>query len=418
MIAVVNRAIVLARARFRMRTATTFQEPDPMFPRVPLTAVLLVASASGAFAAVAPKVTEGVLYSFKGGPSDGAYPQGSLATDGTNFYGTTFLGGPNSCSPYAGCGAVFSVTQGGTEMVLHLFSGGAEGANPEGALVVSGGMVYGTTLNGGALKYGTAFSVTPEAVFNRLHSFGKGTNDGLNPAGGVILVGKTLYGTTEIGGADDGGAIFKMTTQGKESVVYSLNYPGDGGEVMTPLVYAGGTFYGTTETGGTGGDGVVFSMTPSGTYKVLHSFLGGSDGRNPVGALLNVGGTLYGATESGGNVACQYGCGTIYTIAPSGTYAQLYQFNSSGSADGANPGGGLTNRKGTLYGVTENGGTGLNGTVFSITKAGAESVVYNFASSEDAALPTGTLLDMGGTLYGESLWGGANNQGTVFWVKP
>jgi uncharacterized repeat protein (TIGR03803 family) len=97
---------------------------------------------------------------------------------------------------------------------------------------------------------------------------------------------------------------------------------------------------------------------------------------------------------------------------------QLYQFNSSGSTDGANPGGGLTIKKGTLYGVTENGGTGLNGTVFAISTAGAEKVVYNFSSSTDAVLPTGTLLDVGGTLYGESLWGGANNQGTVFWVKP
>jgi uncharacterized repeat protein (TIGR03803 family) len=390
-----------------------------MFPRLPLTALLLVAAASGAFASVAPKVTEGVLYSFQGGPSDGASPRGSLATDGTNFYGTTFLGGPNSCKHYSGCGTVFSVTPGGTETVMHLFAGKKEGGNPEGDVVASGGIVYGTTLNGGVFDYGTGFSVNQDGTFSRLHSFGQGTpSDGLNPAGGLILVGKTLYGTTEIGGADGGGAIFKMNTHGRESLVYSLNYPNDGGEILTPLVYAGGTFYGTTENGGTGGDGVVFSVTPSGTYKVLHSFQGGSDGMGAVGALVNVGGTLYGATAQGGNAACQFGCGTIYTISQSGTYTQLYQFNNSGSNDGANPGGGLTNVKGTLYGVTQNGGTGLDGTVFAISTAGAEKVVYNFASLNDAALPTGTLLDVGGTLYGESLLGGANNQGTVFWVKP
>jgi len=110
--------------------------------------------------------TERVLYSFNGG-ADGALlyagvtpgkgPDGSVV-----LYGATGNGG--SGPPYSGAGVVFSLTppsaSGGawTETVLHTFTGGSDGYGPEGNLVIGeGGMLYGTTNQGGVYGYGTVF---------------------------------------------------------------------------------------------------------------------------------------------------------------------------------------------------------------------------------------------------------------------
>lgn len=46
-----------------------------------------------------------------------------------------------------------------------------------------------------------------------------------------------------------------------------------------------GNFYGTTETGGTDNYGVVFKMAPDGTVTVLHQFVG-TDGEYPSSGLI------------------------------------------------------------------------------------------------------------------------------------
>jgi len=107
-------------------------------------------------------VTENVLYGFTGGPSDGANPAaGVVIGSGGELDGTTGAGGT------FGYGAVFSLTPsaspGGrwSERVLYNFTGGDDGANPAGGVVLrSGGVLYGTTLGGG-LGVGTVFSLTP-----------------------------------------------------------------------------------------------------------------------------------------------------------------------------------------------------------------------------------------------------------------
>ena len=116
------------------------------------------------------------------------------------------------------------------------------------------------------------------------------------------------------------------------------------------------------------GCGTVFSITPSGTETILHAFTGNPDGSAAPWPLLNVNGTLYGTTEYGGAT----NNGTIYSITPSGTETVPYSFK--GPPDGAFPASDLTYVNGTLYGTTAHGGTFcatasciLGGTVFSIT---------------------------------------------------
>ena len=102
--------------------------------------------------------------------------------------------------------------------------------------------------------------------------------------------------------------------------------------------------------------------TGSTNYKVVYSFGGTSDGAIPNAGLIDVAGMLYGTTTSGGAYSCGYlgNCGTVFSVTMGGTERVLHSFGAVG--DGENPGAGLINVGGTLYGTTAAGGTGY-GTV-------------------------------------------------------
>ena len=117
-------------------------------------------------------------------------------------------------------------------------------------------------------------------------------------------------------------------------VVYNFTGGSDGAQPYAGLIDVNGTLYGTTSQGGgsgcattiTSGCGTVFSITPSGQETVLHAFTGGSDGANPKAALIDVNGTLYGTTFHGGDTKCK-GCGTVFSITPSGVEKVLHSFS-------------------------------------------------------------------------------------------
>src|SRR5581483_12054433 len=147
--------------------------------------------------------TETTLHDFAGSPTDGANAYSGLVADNNGvFYGTTFNGGTNNL------GAAFSlqfVNGGWAETILYNFSG-TDGANPHTNLLIgSGGILYGTTYNGGTANKGTVFTLTPPATQGGawtesiLHSF-TGV-DGANPHAPVIMDSNgVLYGTTLSGG--------------------------------------------------------------------------------------------------------------------------------------------------------------------------------------------------------------------------
>ena len=298
-----------------------------------------------------------VLHSF-GGSGDGSGPDARLALLDGLLYGTTAHGGGSGCASYDGCGTVFSITTGGTEAVLHSFGGG-DGDGP-GGLTNLNGTFYGTTASGGAHNKGTVFSVTTSGTQTVLHSFA-GNPDGYRPSGGLIVVNGTLYGVT-------------------------------------------------TEGGGIGcgnfGCGTVFSITPGGTETVLHSFGNAGDGSNPVGGFVAVNGALYGVTANGGQ---GYPEGTVFEISPGGSESVVYRFSHYGG-DGENPGAGLAEVNGILYGTTAQGGAHGRGTVFSVTPYGTETVLHSFGGPGDPGNPQAELHPFGGILYGTT----ASNGGTVF----
>src|SRR5579863_1248987 len=300
--------------------------------------------------------------------------------------------------------------------VLHYFNGGSgDGANPDAGLVSVEGTLYSTTYKGGANDKGTVFSITPSGTVAVLYSFKGGKADGYHPEAGLINVKGTLYGTTQLGGAVDNGTVFSVSSTGSETVLHSFRAEkGDGRGPVAGLLNVDGTLYGSTENGGAYKFGTVFAITLSGKETVLHSFGSGTgDGSHPEAGLIDVNGTLYGTTPEGG----ANGDGTVFSITPSGTETVLHSFGASG--DGEEPSAGLVDVQGALYGTTYAGGANGGGTVFSLTPGGKETVLHSFPDgSRDGYDPYAGLLNYNGMLYGTTLYGGKTLYGVIFAITP
>lgn len=202
---------------------------------------------------------ESVLYAFKGG-MDGAYPSAPLINVVGILYGTTAQGGANNC------GTVFQVNPNtGAERVVYTFTGGADGGNPLAGLLNVGGTLYGSTEAGGAFGDGTVFKVNPSTGTETvLHSFKDDATDGGRPHAELINVGGMLYGTTSQGGAFNAGTVFQLDpSTGVESIVYAFKGGKDGAIPYTSLLNFGGTLYGVTNNGGgPSSAGIVFAIKP------------------------------------------------------------------------------------------------------------------------------------------------------------
>ncbi|HLY02898.1 MAG TPA: choice-of-anchor tandem repeat GloVer-containing protein [Candidatus Cybelea sp.] len=146
-------------------------------------------------------------------------------------------------------------------------------------------------------------------------------------------------------------------------------------------------------------------------YEVLYSFGGSGDGVNPYAGLFSVKGTLYGTTQYGGGAG---GEGTVFSVSASGKETVLHSFGPYGEGDGEQPYAGLMKADGKLYGTTERGGTHGWGSVFKVTPAGKESVLHSFGGAGDGEEPNAGLIALNGTLYGTTALGGANGDGIVF----
>jgi len=392
--------------------------------------------------------TEKVLYNFTNG-SGGAYPVdfGHLARDSSGvLYGTASGGG------LCGNGTVFELAQSGTkwkETSLHGFCN-EEGEDPNGDVILdASGNIYGTTHGGYPScrsSCGTVFKLNKAGELTVLYTF-TGGNDGASPLAGVIRdTSGNLYGTTYLGGANNGGVVYEISSSGKFSVIYTFCTSGcfDGANPSGGLaIDKQSHLYGMTYGGGDYGFGVVFELQEAkGTWSevILHSFAGGpSDGAGPEGSSVTLGtrtvGTkkqflIFGATAYGG----ASNCGTAFELAKAQgvyKYKVIYNFTTM-SGDGQLPYGSLLLRKGKLFGTTSLGGitTGLCtgsgcGTVFELTQkkqSWTENVLYEFKFSDGNSPLSGVVADSGGNLYGAAYSGGSGcNElgcGVVFEIIP
>ena len=230
--------------------------------------------------------------------SDGVYPFADLVVSGNVIYGSTSRGGP------AGVGTVFRMNTDG--------SGFAAFASLTSALVLSNNVLYGTTYGGGSSNNGTVFSMHVDGTgLTVLYSFSGGT-DGAHPYAGLLLSGNLLYGTTISGGASGQGTVFKLNIDGTGfAALHSftnaqapvLNYGA--------LVLLGHNLFGLESIFPQAG--TLYSLNTNGTgFTVLHTFTGPGDssGGLPLGGLTASGSTLYGTTSIGGT----FDNGTIFSF--------------------------------------------------------------------------------------------------------
>ena len=238
-----------------------------------------------------------------------------------------------------------------------------------------------------------------------------------------------FYGVAGEGGANNDGTVFKITSTGVLTTLYTFcSQPNctDGSIPSGGLIQAAnGNFYGVTVKGGANGDGTMYEITPDGSLTTLHSFESAVDGANPIGTPLQWNGYFYGITQPYGNGPNAQG--TLYKITPKGTVTTLYYFCSQPNcADGAYPGAGLIRASdGNIYGTTSEGGNNSTclqvqsygcGTIYKITSAGVLTTLHSFAGyPDDGNQPSGGLLQASDrNLYGTTAGGGENNYGTAF----
>jgi uncharacterized repeat protein (TIGR03803 family) len=424
-----------------------------------------------------------VIHSFHGG-SDGAHSYSPLVVGaGGVLYGVTSEGGTGSCPPDQGCGTVFSLTppaapgDSWTESVIYTFTGGpSDGALPEGVTVGSDGILYGTTGYGGSgpcgsnlyVGCGTVFSLTPPASSGGawtetiLYNFVGGTSDGMLPRAGVTIgADNVLYGTTEYGGIGPCdiipgcGTVFSLTPPAggpsassawTETILHFFTDSPDGANPLAGVVINNGVLYGTTYNGGaqvgTQAAGTVYSLSAptSGstwTETVLYAFpMSGTNGESPLagvvaGSSSSGGVVLYGTTWLGGITDPEGDTGgVVYSLtppsSPGGSWAEAVLYAFTNGDDGGSPIGGVVlSPSGALFGTTEIGGVANDGTLFELEPpasaggAWTETVLHSFQNGKAGIYPEASLgWGPGGELYGTTSTDGAANDGVVFAWKP
>ena len=333
------------------------------------------------------------------------------------------------CGVFALCAATAIALPAQTFTTIHNFVG-TDGANPYAALIqATNGDGYGTTENGGANGSGTVFKITPGGTLLTLYNFCSHSlcTDGAYPLAGLVqATNGYFYGTTAEGGASGLGTVFQVTA----SALTTLHsFSGTDGQTPWAGLAQGsdGNLYGTTVNGGIDNGGTVFKITPSGALTTLYKFceqvVSGTctDGQHPEAGLLQAAnGEFYGTTAAGG----ANNEGTVFEIATSGTLTTLYSFCAqSGCTDGKSPAAGLVqDTNGDFYGTTASGGANGSGTVFYITPGGALTTIHSFCAQtgcSDGASPDATLIQAtNGNFYGTTSAGGTNAAGIIFEVTP
>jgi uncharacterized repeat protein (TIGR03803 family) len=256
---------------------------------------------------VTPSGDYTVLHEFMGG-SDGAVPYSPPmeASDG-NLYGTTSGAGTGTTNSTA-----YKYTRSGTFSTIYQFNDSRAGSFVAAGLIQGlDGNLYGAAEFGGTSNCGTIFKISRSGTLLKVYSFPCDGGVGGPFAALVQASDGNFYGTTTQGGIQALGTVFKLDQQGHLSTLYTFG--GNPGDAKFPAGLTEGTdgnLYGVGSGGGTSNDGALFRITTGGTYTLLYSF-SASVGQSPAGSLLqHTNGPFYGTAEAGG----AFGLGSIYRL--------------------------------------------------------------------------------------------------------
>jgi len=256
-----------------------------------------------------------------------------LGTDG-NFYGTD------------GRSKVFKMTPGGKITVLYSLCPinpvCSYGLYPIGPLVEgTDGTFYGTAQSGGPKGGGSVFQITTEGAFTLLHAFdsSQGSTDGYAPSAGLVLATDgSFYGVTAGGGLYQSGTIFKITSSGEYSQLFSFASSGTGIFPLTTLLqHTNGKLYGHTPQSGTFGEGTIFSFDVG-----LAPFVGLLPASGKVGKTIGILGQGFTGTTA---VAFNGTAATFHVVSDTSLTATVPNLATTGSVTVTTPSGMLTSNR-------------------------------------------------------------------------
>jgi uncharacterized repeat protein (TIGR03803 family) len=329
------------------------------------------------------------------------------------------------------CTFVVKITPYGKTTILHTFetagyggTGGApnhDGFGPTPLVEGSDGNLYGSTRSGGSAGYGTIFKISTSGTFTLLYTFPNTgtTQNPVAPNGAYpsrLIFGKdgNLYGTSQ--GLLGGYSLFQVTPFGAITLIASSTVPGD---VAPQSLVQGtdGSFYGVNGY-------AVEQITLSGFINVIHNFvMNESQTMQPVGSLVaGPDGNFYGADDLSGDifqVSTSGSVNVIHTLQPA--EGQLLSPEITLASDG--------NLYGTSYiggidtacpsGTQAGNGIGC-GIVYEVTEAGAFTRLYSFlGTSVDGSQPDGWVLQgPAGSLYGTFFNPAPTTYNVMFTVSP
>ena len=334
---------------------------------------------------------------------DGLWPNTDLVLSGDTLYGWTYLGGAFNC------GVVFAInTNGGEFSVIKDFTTAENGPNSppmrnywSGGLVLSGGMLYGSTPKGQPGEFGSLFQLaTDGSGFALIKQFTGG--DGAQPYAGLAEGSDgALYGTTYIGGSAGLGTIYRLNRDGSGYTMLRQFSGADGSNPEAGLALSSTNLYGTAISGGPGNYGVLFRTDTNGaSYDILKAFSSYDDGVFPTTVPVISANTLYGGVN----------------------YGKIFRINTDGSGYGfmsVDVSGGLPRSilldGSTVYGTEQEGGPSYyDGMVFKISTDGSGFTILKSMGGTHGSWPNGPLVLYGDTLYGTAYAGGNYSSGTVF----
>jgi uncharacterized repeat protein (TIGR03803 family) len=368
--------------------------------------IILVALAMVCVAVVTPASAQTfkTIHNFtavEGNPGSKPLIQG---TDG-EFYNSSFN--------YANPAIIFKVTPAGSLTPIYTFCQHVNCANREpngvyGALVLGADRnFYGSaSVAPGNGSTGAIFKLSTQGVFTTLYTFTRA--DGEGPNGGLIQGSDGNFYTTSAGSFQGpAGTFFKVSSAGVFTTLYTFLL---GDAPVSPLVQASdGNFYGDAKRGGTGcgdGCGIIFKLTPTGEFTTL-TLLSAADGEPPDGITIGPDGNFYGTAASPHT-------GAAFEVTTAGALVNLYTFPSP--VGGEEPLGSLImGTDGNLYGTTSTGGANGNyGTIFQLTPSGTLTTLHSF-NGTDGSDPIATLTQStNGIFYGTTSTGGPYDEGTIF----
>jgi uncharacterized repeat protein (TIGR03803 family) len=355
-----------------------------------------------------------VIYNFTG-RGDGRYPYSGLTIDAAgNLYGTTTEGGS------LGYGTAFKLSSGAAGWLFtRLYSFDSENGGTTASTFIFGpdGRLIGTSAGG--TNIGELFSLSPPgrispSVFSNwintlLYGF-TGGNDGLIPSGSLVLDSAgDIFGTTQAGGVNGRGTLYKFTTGGLQVLHAFRAFPADG-ETPIGVVGSPDALYGVTFQGGSYGSGTFF--TTAGGYQVLHSFNWFTEG-NPMSLAADPVGNLYGSSSASPS-PCEAEVGTVFSLSPPDwSPFTLLSFQGRPALSWIS-----TDTQGSVYGTTA--GASPHGGVFKLTCCWTYTDLHDFSGQpSDGDYPMASpVVDAQGNIYGTTAGGGTYGLGIVWEISP